>query len=154
MDYLTPFLSWLMACPYVASNKLFAAAAEAKDGALQVVSQQVNRSEDREYVDGSVLHRVLFTVFDHKNLAFSRLVAQKIEADQNVDALLDTTQLIEWVDAQNKNRNFPTFGARFEVQRVYTSATTPSTPALDMSSSPTVARYSVPVVCEVLEWPV
>lgn len=152
MDYITPFIQWLLTCPYVRKNKVFANALQAQKDNIQIVTQQISRSQDKRYIDGSVLHRIIFTVFDYKTVSFNQLVKTTVDKNENVVSLLETRQLIDWVAEQRKSGNYPTFGSGYEVQDIYTEYSSPSTPSIDNSTTPALARYSLPIICEVLEY--
>ena len=147
MDFTTPFISWLLNCPAIRDNKLFLNAIEAKDNAIQIVTEQINTNEDRNFIDGSVLHRVLFTIFDFKSISFQMLVKTMLENNENIGDLLAVGTINDWIVAQNNSKNFPVFDG-WEVQRIYPVYRTPSTPTID--SDNLLARYSIPIVCEVL----
>ena len=149
MDYVTPFLKWLLNSDYIRGNKLFLNAVEAKDNNIQIVTQQITRSQDKEYVDGSVLHRIVFTVFDFKSISFNQLVKTMVENSENVVDLLEAGQIIDYVEQRNKEKDFPDFGKDFEVQRIYSEYGSPSTPSVDGTAQ--LAKYSIPIVCEVLD---
>lgn len=149
MDYVTPFLKWLLNSDYIRGNKLFLNAVEAKDNNIQIVTQQITRSQDKEYVDGSVLHRIVFTVFDFKSISFNQLVKTMVENAENVVDLLEAGQIIDYVEQRNKEKDFPDFGKDFEVQRIYSEYGSPSTPSVDGTAQ--LAKYSIPIVCEVLD---
>ena len=147
MDFTTPFLEWLITCPSIKNNRLFLNAVEAKDNAIQVVTEQINTNEDENYIDGSVLHRVLFTIFDFKSINFQMLVKTMLENNENVADLLEVGAINDWIVTQNLAKNYPTFDG-WEVQRIYPVYRTPSTPTIDNDNL--LARYSIPIVCEVL----
>lgn len=149
MDYVTPFLKWLLNSDYIRGNKLFLNAVEAKDNNIQIVTQQITRSQDKEYVDGSVLHRIVFTIFDFKSISFNQLVKTMVENAENVVDLLEAGQIIDYVEQRNKEKDFPDFGKDFEVQRIYSEYESPSTPSVDGTAQ--LAKYSIPIVCEVLD---
>lgn len=71
MNYVSPFVKWLLQSEYIKKNKLFLNAVEAQDSNIQIVTQQIARNEDKRYIDGSVLHKVRFTVFDFKSISFN-----------------------------------------------------------------------------------
>ena len=150
MDYVTPFIKWLLKSDYVKNNKIFLNAVEAQDNNIQIVTQQIVKNQDKEYVDGSVLHRVIFTVFDFKSIAFNQLVKTMIEKHENIEDLLEAGQINEYVISQNKKKDFPEFGEKYEVQRIYPEYLTPSTPSIDNTAL--LAKYSIPIVCEVLDY--
>lgn len=150
MDYITPLIKWLLTCPYVRKNKVFANALQAQKDNIEIVTQQISRSQDKCYIDGSVLHRIVFTVFDYKCISFNQLVKTMVDKNENVANLLETRQLIDWIATQRKSGNYPDFGTNCIVQDVYTEYSSPSTPSVDNSATPAIARYSLPIICEVL----
>lgn len=152
MDYITPFLSWLLKCDYIKENKLFLNAVQAKDNSIQLVTQQISKSQDKHYIDGSTLHRVIFTVFDYKSISFNQLVKTMLDSNENVSDLLEVAKIAEYVEQAEKSGDYPNFGDNFEVQAIYCEYLTPSTPAIDNSISPALAKYSIPIICEVLEY--
>lgn len=152
MDYVTPFIKWLLQSDYIKNNKLFLNAVNAEDNSIQLVTQQIARNQDKKYIDGSTLHRVVFTVFDYKSISFNQFVKAMFERNENLSDLLLVNQLIDFVDDMNKKGNFPDFGENFEVQSIYCEYNTPSAPSIDSSLSPALAKYSIPIICEVLEY--
>lgn len=147
MNLAQPFISWLLGNSEVSGNKLFLNAVTAEENAIQVVSEQINKAEDIEYIDGSVLHKVIFTIFDHKSISFNQLMKTQLDKNENIDDLLNVGSICDWISEQDKLKNYPDFGANFEVQSLYPQYLTPSTPTIDNG----LAKYSIPVVCEVLE---
>lgn len=152
MDFTTPFIQWLLQSPYFKKNKLFLNAVEAKDNNLQIVTQQISKNQDIEYIDGSVLHRVIFTVFDYKSIQFTQLVKTMLDKNENITDLLEVGNINEFVAQMEKEKNYPDFGDKYEVQKIYCEYLTPSSPSIDSSFSPALAKYSIPIICEVLEY--
>ncbi len=148
MDYISPFIKWLLQSEYIKNNKLFLNAVEAQDSNIQIVSQQIARNEDKHYVDGSVLHKVRFTVFDFKSISFNQLFKTLLDSNENISDLLEVGNINEFIEQMEKDGNYPDFGKGYEVQTVYCEYSTPSTPAIDGNA---LAKYSIPIVCEVLE---
>ena len=150
MDYVTPFIKWLLKSDYIKKNKLFFNAAKANNNNIQIVTQQISKDEDKEFVDGSVLHRILFTVFDYKSVQFNQLVKTKLEQDENLENLLAVGNINEFIAQMEKNGDYPVFGDKYEVQKIYSKYLTPSSPSFDTTLS--LAKYSIPIICEVLEY--
>lgn len=149
-DYITPFIKWLLKSDYIKNNKLFLNAVEAKNNNIQIVTQQISKDEDKEYVDGSVLHRIHFTLFDYKSIQFHQLFNAMLEQNENVEKLLEVGNINDFISQKEKEGDYPDFGDSFEVQNIYCKYHTPSSPAIDGNLS--LAKYSIPVVCEVLEY--
>ena len=149
MDYTTPFLKWLLTCPDVEKNKIFLNAVTADKEAKAIVTQQIATREDVRYIDGSVLHTVRFTLFDYKSIAFNQLVKSKLEGNENLEVLLETGGLNDWIENQNEKMNFPDYGEGFEVQEIRPDYLTPSTPSIDTGEL--IAKFSIPITMKVLE---
>lgn len=147
MDYVTPFLEWLIKSDYIKNNKLFLNAVEATDRNIQIITQQISRNEDKHFIDGSVLHKVKFTIFDFKSISFNQLLKTMVGSNENIIDLLEVGNINEYIKTQDQNGIYPVFGDGYEVQSIYCEYGTPSTPTVDNS----LAKYSIPVVCEVLE---
>lgn len=153
MDFITPFTEYILQCDSVKNNKLFInAVTKAQDGAKQLVTSQIDRAQDKEYVDGSVLHKVIFTVFDFKSISFNAIVKSMLKKNKNIESLLEVQALIDWIAEQQKKRNYPDFGNDYEVERIETTYLTPSTPAIDSTATPEIAKYSIPIVCYVMDY--
>ena len=118
MDFITPFAEYLLTCESVKNNKLFLNAVNIEDGAKQIVTSEIDRSQDKEYIDGSVLHKVIFTLFDFKNISFSAILKKMLKKNKNIESILEVQTLIDWISEQNKKRNFPDFGDDYKVERI------------------------------------
>lgn len=147
MDYTSPFIKWLLQSEYIKNNKLFLNTVQAQESNIQIVTQQISRNEDKRFVDGSVLHKVRFTIFDFKSISFNQLIKNMLDSNENISDLLEVGNINDFISDMDAKGNYPDFGRGYEVQSIYCEYSTPSTPTIDNN----LARYSIPVVCEVLE---
>lgn len=147
MNFTTPLINWLCQNDIISANPLFLNASKSQDNAIQIVTEQISKQDDIEYIDGSILHKITFTLFDYQSISFNQLVKTMIDKNENVADLLTLGNIAEWVREQDKNGNYPDFGSEYEVQKIYPVYLSPSTPSIDNG----MAKYSVPIVCEVLE---
>ncbi len=152
MDYISPFITWLSQSDYIRNNPLFLNALSAKNNNIQIVTQQIATADCIEYVDGSVLKTIIFTVFDYKSISFNQLVATMLNSNENIDKLLQVGNIPDFVVQMNTEGNFPAFGDGIEVQSILPANLTPSTPTIDSSSSPSLAKYSIPIVCKFIDY--
>ena len=84
-----------------------------------------------------------------------QLVTSQIDRAQDkeyAESLLEVQSLIDWIAEQQKKRNYPDFGNDYEVERIETTYLTPSTPAIDSTATPEIAKYSIPIVCYVMDY--
>ena len=151
MDFITPFIEWLLQSDYIRKNKLFLNAVEAKDDTKQVVTQQIAENQTTVYVDGSKSYTITFSINDYKSVSYSQLVKTMVQGNENVADILDVQKIIKFVKDMESKGNYPNFGDRIVVEKVYCQYNTPSTPTIDSSVSPALAKFTIPIVFEVFE---
>lgn len=151
MDFITPFIEWLLKSDYIKSNKLFLNAVEAQDNNIQIVTQQIPENQVQKYINGAKAYPIIFYINNYKSVSYNQLVKSMIGGNENVTDLLDVQEIINFVSEMNKKQIFPAFGESVSVERIYCQNTTPSTPAIDGSASPALAKFTIPIVCEVFE---
>lgn len=151
MDLVTPFIEWLLQSDYIKSNKLFLNAIEAQDNNVQIVTQQIADNQVTEYIDGSKKYPITFFINNYKSVSYNQLVKSMIDGNENVAELLDVQKIIEFVKDMEKQGNYPKFSDNIRVEKVYCQYNTPSTPAVDSSFTPALAKFTIPIVCEVFE---
>lgn len=150
MDYITPFLEWILNCDFFANNKIFLNQAQAEDQNLQIVTNQIYHNEMRFYADGGVLKRIRYTINCYLAINDNQLVKTAIENNENIDSLNALNEIVAYIKEQENEQNYPDFGENAEVQTIYPEYESPSTPMIDNESEPALALYTIPVVCEVL----
>ena len=151
MDFITPFIKWLLQSDYIKQNKLFLNAIEAKDNNVQIVTQQISKNQITNFVDGSKSYPITFSINNYKSISYSQIVKKMVEGNENLADLLDTAKVIEFVGEMEKQGNYPLFADNITVEKVYCQYNTPNTPAIDSSVSPALAKFTIPIVFEVFE---
>jgi hypothetical protein len=66
-------------------------------------------------------------------------------ADENIENMAKIQAILDWIDEQSDNYNFPDFGPECEVESMRTLTTDPDIDGIDTSVNPPIARYSVGV---------
>lgn len=151
MDFITPFITWLLKSDYIKNNKLFLNAIEAQDNNLQVITQQISENQVTRYVDGSKSYPITFSINNYKSISYNQLVKTMIYANENVTNILDVSKIIEFVKDMDSKGDYPMFADNITIEKVYCQYNTPPTPAIDSSYSPALAKFTIPIVCEVFE---
>ena len=151
MDYITPFINWLLQSDYIKSNKVFLNAVEAQDNNVQIITQQIADNQIKRYVDGSKSYPITFSINNFKSVSYDQLVKTMIEGNENITDILDVSKIIEFVKEMEQKGNFPNFGNNITVEKVYCQYNMPPTPAIDSSFSPALAKFTIPLVFEVFE---
>lgn len=151
MNFTTPFIEWLLQSNYIKNNKLFLNAVQAQENNVQIVTQQIADNQVTEYVDGSKEYPITFFINNYKMIDYDQMIKTDIPMNGNIEILLDVQKIIEFVKNMEKQGNYPKFSDNIRVEKVYCQYNTPSTPAIDSSYSPALAKFTIPIVCEVFE---
>lgn len=151
MDFITPFVKWLLQCEYIKNNKVFLNSVEAEDDNLQIVTQQIADNQIKKYVDGSKSYPITFSINNYKSISYNQVIKTMLDGNENITDMLDVSKIIDFVKDMNKQGNFPLFADNITVEKVYCQYKTPSTPAVDSGVFPTLAKFTIPIVCEVFE---
>ena len=151
MDFVTPFIEWLLQSEYIKKNKLFLNAIEAEDNNLQIITQQIADNSITRYVDGSKSYPITFSINNYKSISYNQLVKTMLDGNENITDMLDVSKIIDFVKKMNEQGIFPSFGNNITVEKVYCQYQTPSTPAIDSGVYPALAKFTIPIVFEVYQ---
>ena len=108
-------LEYLKKCPAMQGVLNFQAAKAAGNG-IQVLTEAGEAQNNRTFIDGSVEKRFDFTVAFNKPVSYAEYAINKGAGNINLEGILDVQRLIDWLEEQNTERNFPEFGERLQVE--------------------------------------
>lgn len=95
------------------------------------INTDVSPQADTVYIDGSREVSLSFAIAMIKHY-------DSAASDLNVEAMAEVDAFIKWLDAQNKARNFPNFGAGYIVHEV---TALDSVPSLSVDNDRNLAKY-------------
>lgn len=143
-------IKFLMTCPIIQSNPLFFNFADEVDGNNHFITESDKLK--RRYIDGSVLKHYTFTIACYKSVAHIALIEEDNNIiDQNMDDMAIVQSILDWIDEQADNENYPDFGENIEIEGMSTLSTDPDLDGIDTSVNPPLARYSIGVKIEYLD---
>ena len=145
MDKNQAVINYLSSCPAIAKNPLFFNFAQAEDNNKQLIAVATDKRVEKPYIDGSVLKRYTFTIIDYRSVIYQAVVKEAGYPNENVEELLDVQSIIDWIDEQNSEYNFPDFGEDCIVDEIKALTDTPRLNSVDTSASPALAKYSVAI---------
>lgn len=151
MDFITPFINWLLKSDYIKRNKLFLNAIRAQDGNIQIIPHQVSENQIKRFVDGSKSYPLTFSIVHFKSASYNPLLKTKLGADENLSDILDINRIIEFVKDMERQGEYPIFSENITVEKACCQYSTVPTPAFDGSLSPVLAKFVLPIVFEVFE---
>lgn len=144
-------IDFLMGCPQIVNNKLFFNFINGKDNDKQFVTVANDKSVNRPYIDGSVLKRYTFTIIDYRSVAYQALVTTAGYTNENVAEMLDVQAIMDWIEEQADNRNYPDFGDKCIIDEMRTLSDTPRLNGVDTNVNPALAKYSMSIQIDYLD---
>ena len=145
MDKNQAIINYLIQCPQIQDNPLYFNFIHGNEDDKQIITTSNDKAIDKPYIDGSVLKRFTFTIIDFKSIAYRAVVKDGLHPDENVEDLLQVQDIIDWIDTQNEERNFPDFGEDCVIEEVKTTSNNPNLNGIDSNVSPALAKYSISI---------
>ena len=143
MDKNNAVIEFLKTCSIIQDNPLFFNFAENEDGNNHFITE--TDKIKKTYVDGSVLKQYTFTIASYFSVAYNAVVGDTNFNDQNMENMAIVQEILDWIEEQADNNNYPDFGSDCEIDDMTTLTTDPDLDGIDTSVNPPVARYSVGV---------
>lgn len=136
-------VDFLMTCPIIQENPLYFNFAD--ENGLEDSNHIISESDSKlhSFIDGSILKSYTFTVATYKPIAFNAIVEDEI--DQNIESMALAQEILDWIDEQAEQSNFPDFGAGYTVEEMSTLTSDPNLDGIDTSVNPPMVRYSIGV---------
>lgn len=144
-------IDYLLTCPSISGNPVFFNAIQAKDLTKEIVTVANDRTIHTPFIDGSVEKRYTFTIIDFRSITYNPLVTVPGYTNENVEDMLDVQGVIDWIEEQNDNRNFPLFGESCVIDSIHTATDNPNLDGVDTSLTPALAKYSIAVQIDYLD---
>lgn len=151
VDKYQAIIDYLNECPQIQQNQLFFNFSEAKDNAKQLMIVPVDKVLNKPYIDGSVLKRYTFTIYDYRSITYQALAKIPGYPNENKEELLDVQGIIDWITAQNDEQNFPDFGEDCIIDDISVSTNTPALNSVDTTLTPALAKYSITIMVDYLD---
>lgn len=144
-------IDYMLQCPQINENALYFNFGEAKDNNKQIITQGNDKAMNKPYIDGSVLKRYTFTLFDFRSIAALAVPKGFAYTSENVEEILDVQSIIDWITEQEKLRNYPNFGEDCVIEGIKAITDNPNLNGIDTSVSPALARYSISIQIQYLD---
>lgn len=149
VDKNKAMIEFLMNCPVIQDNPLFFNFADEEDGNNHFISE--NDTKKHTYIDGSVLKYYTFSIASYSSVTHNALMENNNFSDKNIENMAKVQAILDWIDEQAENLNFPDFGPDCVVEDMVTLTTDPDIDGIDTSVNPPIARYSVGVKLSYLD---
>lgn len=144
-------IDFLLQCPAIANSPLFFNFLNAKDENKQIVTQADDVATNRKYIDGSVMKRYTFTLIDFRSVAYQPIPKVVGYSSENVEEMLDIQGILDWVNEQADELNYPDFGEECIIDSMKTTSNNPNLDGVDTSVSPSLAKYSMSIQIDYID---
>lgn len=149
MDKNKAVVNFLLTCPEIKSNPLFFNFAQASADNGQFNTRATDISLNTPFIDGSVRKRFTFILIFYKMVAHRELIENK--DDENMEYALDVQSILDWVNAQGEDQNYPDFGSKCIIESMQALTNEPNLNSVDNSSTPALAKYSISIRIEYID---
>lgn len=151
MDKSQAVIEFISQCPQIQDNALFFNFLKAQDNNKQFVTVPNDKIMQRPYIDGSVSKRYTFTIIDYRSVIYQALVKDGSHPNENIEEYLDVQSILEWVEEQAENKNFPDFGSDCVIDSMRVLTDNPNLNGVDTSVTPPLAKYSMSIQIDYLD---
>lgn len=154
MDKNKAVIDFLIQCPAIQNSSLYFNFTQAEDDNKQFVTTANDKLMNKTFVDGSVQKRYTFTIIDYRSVAYQALVKDPdyVSLNENVEELLDVQSIMDWISEQAENHNYPDFGTDCFIDDMRTLTENPNTNGVDTSLTPALAKYSISVQIDYIDY--
>lgn len=149
MDNNNAIIEFLKTCPTIQKYPLFFNFAENEDETNHFITE--SDSVKKRYIDGSVLKQYTFTIASYFSVAYNAVVGTTDFGDQNMENMAIVQEILDWIDEQADEKNYPDFGSNCIIEDMQTLTTDPDLDGIDTSVNPPIARYSVGVQIQYID---
>lgn len=151
VDKNQAIIDFLMNCPQLANNPLFFNAINAKDDNKEIITQSNDASTNTRYIDGSVLKRFTFTIIDFRSLSYEPIPKVEGHVSENVEDIIDVQAIMDWVNEQADDENYPNFGDTCLIDSMRTTSDNPNLNGVDTQVAPALAKYSMSIQIDYID---
>lgn len=150
VDKNEAMINFIKTCPAIKDSPLYFNFAEEKDGANHITTE-TDRAVKKPFIDGSVMRHYTFSIISYKSVSHNPLVDQEGFTDENVENMAQVQTIIDWINEQEYNHNYPDFGSTAVVDKMSCMTEDPNIRSVDLNKNPPLAKYSIMIRIEYLD---
>lgn len=151
IDKNEAIINFLLTCPTIVSHRVYFNFAD--ENAMENSSHIITEKDTviKRYIDGSSLKSYTFTVAMYLSADFIPVKASDASTDGNLEDMSLVQEVLDWINEQGENYNFPNFGSDYTIDEMQTLKNNPSIDGIDTSVNPPIVRYSIGVNIQYLD---
>lgn len=144
-------INYLITCPTIQNSPLYFNFINAKNDNNQFITSANDTDAQQPYIDGSVYKEYTFNIIAFKSVSYNPVVKGVGYPDENVDDMAQVQALIDWVNDQDEQRNYPDFGENCVIDRIQALSENPDLNSVDTTMTPALAKYSISIKIEYVD---
>lgn len=152
MDRNKQVIEFLLQCDEIKNSAIYFNFINVDDGNTQILTNATDVSTNRPFVDGSVMRRYTFTLVQFKSVNDIAIPQNPDKSHENIDDMYSMQILLDWVNEQDDLHNYPDFGDKCIIEKVWTDTDEPSFDGIDDSVSPAMAAYSITINIDYIDY--
>jgi hypothetical protein len=149
MDKNKIMIEFLQTCPTIKDNPLFFNFGKVEDDAHQVTINTDDVAIQKPYIDGSVLKRYTYSIDSFKSVSCIPIL--ECNTDENIEDFAEVQSLLDWINEQGENLNFPDFGENISIEEMKTLMTKPALIGVESSLNPPMAIYRIVIQIDYID---
>jgi len=151
VDKNTAIINFLVTYPDIQTSPLFVNFINAKDNNVQFMPSSNDKALNKPFIDGSVLKRYTFSLVITKSMTDTAL-PKDVLANENLEDLAEIQHLMDWINEQGDNHNYPDFGEDCVIEEMHTTAENPSLDGINTEVTPALALYSMEIRIDYIDY--
>lgn len=149
MDKNQLLVEFLQTCPTIKDNPLFFNFGNVEENAHQVTVNSDDVALQKPYIDGSVLKRYTCSIDSFKSVTCIPVINGGTA--ENIEDFAEVQSLLDWINEQGENFNFPNFGENISVEEMKTLSAKPTLLGVESSTNPPMAIYRIVIQIDYID---
>jgi len=135
----------------IQNSPIFINFINAKNDTIQFLTSSNDKRVNKPFVDGSVMKRYTINLVISKSIT-DLAIAKDILTNENLDDLADIQKMMDWVNEQGENHNYPDFGDKCVIEEMHTTDENPSVDGINTAITPALALYSMEIRIDYIDY--
>lgn len=151
MDKNQAILNFIVGYEGIATSPIFVNFINAKNNDVQFIPDSNDKALNSRFIDGSIMKQYTYSLVIIKSIS-DMAIAKDIMSGENIDDLVDIQRLMDWINEQGENQNYPDFGEKCVIEDMHTTAENPSLDGINTEVTPTLALYSMEIRIDYIDY--
>ncbi len=144
-------INFIASYPDIQTNPLFINFINAQNDTIQFLTNDNDKRLNKPFIDGSVLKRYTFSLVISKSIT-DMAIAKDILKNENLDDLANIQAMMDWINEQGENHNYPDFGKNCVIEDMHTTAENPSVDGINTAITPALCLYSLEIWIDYIDY--